>query len=95
MAAQSPGAYGPLGYQKITSLSSATALTVPSGAVRCLVIAETQAVRWRDDGTNPTSTVGMPLAVGVPYTFERLDVLPVLKFIEQTASAVLHISYYG
>jgi hypothetical protein len=37
----------------------------------------------------------MPLAVGVPYTFERLDVLPVLKFIEQTASAVLHISYYG
>jgi len=95
MAAQSPGAFGPLGYQRITSLSSATALTVPSGAVRCLVIAETQAVRWRDDGTNPTGTVGMPLPVNTPYTFERVDVLPLLKFIEQTASAVLHISYYG
>ena len=43
-----------LGYQQITSLSSATGLTVPQGATLALIVPETQNVRWRDDGTNPT-----------------------------------------
>lgn len=83
----------PLGYEQVTGLSSAKALTVPNGAKRALITATTQAVRWRDDGTNPTSSVGMPLAVNVTilYTGD----LSALKFIEQTASAVLNVSYYG
>lgn len=88
-----PSNLRPLGYQQITSLSSATALTVPRGAIVALIQPQTQAVRWRDDGTNPTASVGMPLAIGetLPYT----GYLESIKFIEQTASAALNISYYG
>lgn len=83
----------PLGYQQITSLSSAVALTVPQGAKRALIQAEAQDVRWRDDGTNPTASVGMIIAVGdkLPYTGS----LGAIRLIEVTASAKLNVSYYG
>lgn len=89
-----------MGYQQITSLSAATGLTVPTqtpdGSKQqptfALIIAETQGVRWRDDGTAPTASVGMPLAVGVPLQYD--GDLTKIKFIEQTGSAKLNISYY-
>lgn len=89
-----------MGYQQITSLSSATGLTVPTqdkqGNLKqptfALIVAETQNVRWRDDGTNPTASVGMPLAVGVPLQYD--GDLKGIRFIEQTAGARLNISYY-
>lgn len=80
------------GYQEITSLSAATALTVPSGSRWALIIAETQAVRWRDDGTDPTATVGMPLATGTAFWYSGN--LSSIKFIEQTASAKINVAYY-
>jgi hypothetical protein len=82
-----------LGYQQITSLSSAQALTVPRGATRALIAPLTQTVRWRDDGTAPTASVGMPLAVGVPLQYD--GDLTKIRFIEQVASAKLNISYYA
>ena len=82
-----------LGYQQITSLGTATALTIPAGTRLILITPTTQAVRWRDDGTNPTATVGYPLAVGAEllYTCAQMSAL---RFIEQTAGAVLNICYY-
>lgn len=82
-----------LGYQQITSLSAATALTIPTGATMALITPETQAVRWRDDGTNPTASVGMPVAVGESLNYD--GDLSRIRFIEQTASAKLNISYYA
>jgi hypothetical protein len=88
------------GYQQITSLNSATGLTVPTVTpnglkvqpVFALIVAEGAPVRWRDDGTNPTASVGMPLAVGVPLQYDGN--LQNIRFIEQSASAKLNISYY-
>ena len=92
-----PKNLSPFGYQQITSLSAATALTVPAPtnavpATLALIQAETQNVRWRDDGTNPTASVGMLLVVGdiLPYTGD----LSKLKFIEATTGAKLNVSYY-
>jgi hypothetical protein len=90
-----------MGYQQITSLSSATQLTVPArnlsglvGTPRIAIITpETQAVRWRDDGVAPTASVGMPLAAGVTLQYD--GDLSNIQFIEQTASAKLNISYYS
>jgi hypothetical protein len=84
----------PLGYQQITSLGSATALTVPTGATFAVVVPETQGVRYRDDGTNPTASVGMPIPAGTPWTFTGAGILAAVKFIEQTSSAKLDILYY-
>jgi hypothetical protein len=82
-----------LGFQQITSLSAAQALTVPTGALEARIQCTTQAVRWRDDGSDPTATVGMLLPVNTDIVYNgRLDKI---KFIEATASAVLNVSYYG
>lgn len=87
----------PCGYQQITSLSAAALLTVPTtcggGPVTFVrIVAETQAVRYRDDGVAPTATVGMPLAVAVQLDYDGTP--SKIQFIEQTASAKLNISYY-
>jgi len=90
-----------LGYQQITSLSASTALTVPLTDVNglncrpviALITPEGQAVRWRDDNVNPTTTVGMPLAVGVTLQYD--GDLTMIRFIEQVGGAKLNISYYA
>jgi hypothetical protein len=89
-----------LGYQQITTLSSATNLTVPTTDLNglsakptlALIVAETQAVRWRDDGVAPTASIGMPLAAGVTLQYD--GDLSRIQFIEQTGGAKLNISYY-
>lgn len=83
-----------LGYQQITDLSSAVGLTVPAGTIFALVTPETQAVRWKGDGTNPTAAVGYPLAAGNELEIDAAD-LGSFKFIEQTASASLNVVYFG
>lgn len=82
-----------LGYQQITDLSSAVGLTIPSGTTLALIVPETQNVRWRDDGTNPTSTVGMPIYIGASLSYD--GDLNKIKFIQEAASAKLNISYYA
>ena len=90
-----------MGYQQITSLSSSTNLTVPPrdlnglvGTPRIAIITpETQAVRWRDDNTAPTASVGMPLAAGVTLQYD--GDLTQIKFIEQVGGAKLNITYYS
>ena len=90
-----------LGYQQLDSVSSATGLTVPAldpltgmdmKANFALIVAEAQDVRWRDDGTAPTSTVGMLLKTGVIFQYD--GDLKKIKFIETAGSAKVNISYY-
>jgi hypothetical protein len=89
-----------MGYQQISTLTSATKLTVPQrdqnglvGTPRIAIITpEAQAVRWRDDGVAPTAAVGMPLAAGVTLQYD--GDLTQIQFIEQTAGAKLNITYY-
>lgn len=82
----------PLGYQQITALSAAASLTVPAGARLAIIQAETQGVRWRDDGTNPTATVGMVLAAG--YDLVYSGDLTTIRFFEVIASAKLNVAYF-
>jgi hypothetical protein len=82
-----------LGYQQITSLSSAQALTVPRDATRALIAPLTQTVRWRDDGVAPTASVGMPAAAGTYLSYD--GDLNRIRFIEVSASAELNITYYA
>jgi len=90
-----------LGYQQITTLSSATNLTVPVTAVQglscrpsiAIITPESQAVRWRDDGTAPSATVGMPLAAGTTLQYD--GDLTKIQFFEQVGGAKLNISYYA
>lgn len=83
----------PLGYAQLPSLSAATALSsIPAGATRAVLQAEGQNVRWRDDGTNPSSTTGMLIFAG--QLVEYAGALASIKFIEVAGGAKLNVSYY-
>lgn len=83
-----------LGYAQIVGAAAATALAVPAGASRVLITVGAQAVRYRDDGANPTATIGMPLAVGATLDYNAQG-LSTLRFIEVVAGTVLDMSFYG
>lgn len=90
-----------IGYQQITDLTSAVGLTVPeqdkTGLKQmptfALITPLTANVRWRDDGTAPTGSVGMPLAAGVTLQYD--GDLKGIKFINNGGTAELNISYYA
>jgi len=84
----------PLGYVQITNLSSAVGLgSIPVDTVMCLIAAETSGVRWRDDGTSPTASIGMPMAAGQEFQYTSPD-LTKIQFIQQAAGAILNVSFY-
>lgn len=91
--AQAEGTLVPKGCQSITDLSSATSLTVPAGAVYALIQPQTQAVRWRDDGVNPTASVGFKVAADDSMYY--VADLSAIRFIQVTAGAALFVAYYG
>ena len=51
----------PLGYQQITPVTTPSTLTVPNAARLVVMCAETNNIRYRDDGVAPTATVGQPI----------------------------------
>lgn len=83
------------GFSQLTSLSSSTALTIPTQQnepTYAIIQCESQVVRWRDDGTAPTASVGMRLTVGAELRYD--GDLKAIRFIEEAASAKLDISFY-
>lgn len=84
-----------LGYTQITNVSAAVGVgTIPAGSERVILQAETQNVRYRDDGTDPTSSTGFLLVTNTIYEFNIAQIAR-MKFIEATASAKLNIGFYG
>lgn len=87
----------PLGYCQLASIDTAVGLAscsggIPTGATYAIITAEAQAVRWRDDAVNPTTAVGMPVAVGAPFFYA--GTLSGFRVIASTAGAKLDVSFY-
>lgn len=92
----------PLGYSKLTGLSTAKGLAggtlgaIPDGSVYALITPEGNNVRWRDDGTDPVAgatDTGTPLLEYASW-FYNGD-LTAIKIIEDAATAVVHVVFYG
>ena len=82
-----------LGYQQITDLSSAVGLTVPTGTKLVIVNPESKSIRWRDDGVDPTNSIGMKLTPGDYFIYTCTSTA--IKFIDVGPAAILNITYYG
>lgn len=83
----------PIAYEQITGLNSAKGLTtIPNGCTLAMIQPESQNVRWRDDQSNPTASVGMIIVANdiLFYSGNLADI----KFIETGASAKLNVTYY-
>src|SRR5258708_5167231 len=100
----SPGIYSfaPLGYEQITlsgstviDLTNGGTFTIPPSARMALIAVSVAKVRWRDDGTNPTTAVGMPVD-GTTNTleFQYTGDLTAIKFVAVSGSPVLDVSFY-
>lgn len=87
----------PVGYSQVTVSTSAVGLTIPEGATSAVITVETDNIRWRDDGTNPTSTVGMFTMQTQSFELVSSKSLSQFKAIRDTsatADALLNISFY-
>lgn len=81
-------------YQKISVGASAVSLSnVPGQATYAVIVPETQAIRYRDDGVDPTATDGMPVAAGATLTYTGDPAK--FRMIAQTSTATVHVSYYA
>lgn len=91
-----PAGIKPLGYQQVTVADTAIGLTVPANTIRAVVGVEAQPLRYRDDGTNPSATVGFLLAAGAIVELNNKEAIAKFKAIRSGGtSATLNVLYYG
>ena len=87
----------PVAYAQATVSGSAISLpSIPTGANRALVQLETgDTIRWRDDGTAPTSSVGMVLYPANIIELTSAQSIAKFKAIGIVGGGVtLNVSYY-
>lgn len=71
-------------------------LTVPPGARSVDLEAEGAAIRYRDDGVNPTATVGqlLPVPAGGAPPLTYFGNMSKLRFIQTAPTATLDAIFY-
>jgi hypothetical protein len=84
-----------VGFQALTVSTAAVGFTVPVGAEMAVTSQELADVRWRDDGTNPTASVGMyNLSGGGMIICTRS--LSAIRFIRAgSTDALISAVFYG
>jgi hypothetical protein len=97
-----------VGHSKITvsnvsiNLATGGSTTMPNTARGCQVTVETDQVRYREDGTAPTSSTGHLLNSGDIYTCDSWSrpnanwdsLMRLTNFIRVTGDATLMVSWY-
>lgn len=66
---------------------------VDTEVTRAMFAIETGSVRCRWDGTDPTASVGYPMAAGTHWSINGRDLIVALKFIRQTDDAVVSVAF--
>ncbi len=91
-----PPQYNVVGYESLTVTDTAGGLTRPSGAAKSYVgRVETADIRYRGDGTAPTSAEGVLLQVGDIFVLNDSEIERT-KFIRKgSTSGVIRGHYYS
>jgi hypothetical protein len=87
----------PLGYCQLSVTTVVGISTcsggIPARTVWAVLCAETANIRWRDDGTNATTSVGMPLNAGSCMYYS--GTMSALTVVAVSGSPVLDICFYS
>jgi len=78
----------------ITITDTVAGISPPAGATQCVIQVETGAVRWRDDGVNPTTTVGMKKITGNEGFVYKGDLSAFRWSRDGAVNATAHIAFY-
>lgn len=85
----------PAGYEQVTVSSTAVGLTPPAGASRAVCVVEAQPLRYREDGTDPTATVGFLAVATTVFELPSKTAIDNFKAIRDGGTdAVLSVNYY-
>ena len=103
-----PSAISPLStvaYESITVAATAIGLTTANvrgygtnryAAEKVVITVESAQLRWRDDGTDPTSSEGHLANVGTVLTLDNRDRIEKFRAIRTgSTSATLRVSYFA
>jgi hypothetical protein len=79
------------GFQNI-GVTTAQALTVPTGATHALLTVDTGGgnIRFREDGTNPTTSIGLLVQAGAAV---ELTNLANIRIVSTTGTTTVNVSY--
>ncbi len=85
-----------VGFEQLTITSPAIALaSIPEKANKAVMTVEDATLRYRDDGTNPTSTVGLKVFVGGTIVLHGRDSIQKFRVIKQGSSnSEINVAYY-
>jgi hypothetical protein len=84
-----------MGYQQLTVSTTAVALTVPAGATRAVCQVVAQPIRYRMDGTAPTSLIGYPAVATTVIEVNGMDNIKAFRAIRSGGTdATLEILYF-
>ena len=87
-------AFRPVGFETLTVGAAAMGLTVPTTAEAAYLSCETNDVRWRADGADPTLTVGHLLTKGNLLLMPGRDILLQFRMVRSGGGdAVLSCTY--
>ena len=79
-----------------TKVRPSAAANTPAhgGAFEVFISVETNAIRYRIDGTDPTASEGHPLAAGDKLTVTGHNNIRRLKMIRQSADAAVKVTFF-
>ena len=85
-----------LGFQSLRLFAGVTGLTIPDGTEQILLTIEGASVKFRDDGTDPTTLTGQNLVMsGAPWMYASQN-LSGLKFCQVSATtSIVNATFYG
>lgn len=84
----------PLGYVQVAlTVGQPYTISPPTGSRMVLIKPEGADMRYRDDGTAPTASIGMPVADGESLLYDVK--LTQLQLTAQDAGCICNLSYYG
>lgn len=88
---------GSAGFQKLTVSTSAVGFTLPSDVIVRSVIftVETNPIRMKVNGENPTSTDGILLYVGDEVELTNTEMITNCKLIAQSSDGIVQIHYFA
>lgn len=97
-----PAERKPVGYRQLEVGEEAVELAdatggIPNSATRAVIWVETDSIRWRDDGEDPTSSVGMYVDKNLSFELHSAESIANFKAIKAgtgDSNAKINIAYY-